>query len=657
MKKQGKYAILVLVLAALLVGVMRVLAANVSLEMGPPAEVIPTANKTVEISDPPVLAAGDELEAFVDGVLAAQLQAYHLAGATVAVVRGEEILLAKGYGYADITNGVPVDAATTLFRIGSITKLFTWTGVMQLAEEGALDLDADINAYLDFEIPATYPAPITLKQLMTHTAGFEEMGFGLFATGPQAMVSNETWLKARIPARVCEPGKVSAYSNYGSALAGYILERQAGMAYEDYVDGRILKPIGMENSTATQPLPDDLAGNMSQGYRYVGSNFAEGDFELVNGAPAGAISASAVDMAHFMLAHLNGGTYGDGRILSEATTATMHSRLWGADPRLNGWAYGFYEMNQNGRRVIGHGGDTRLFHSLLALLPDEKVGLFVSYNTETDSMAPQKLLEAFMDRYYPLITDALPQTPADTLVHAAQVAGSYRVNRAVYSRAGKIDSLFQPIFIQAGVDGTLTVPSPVGMMQFVEVAPYYYQQVGGEDKAVFWVDEVGQVSYTFINSFPMMAAERLPWYQSAILHLGLIVICLVVCLSVLVVAPIGYFVAREQGKRLDQPGLARMARWVLGMASVLCLAFVALYALSLQDPMVRLTGQRGLLDALSWVALLVVLCAVAAIGLNIQAWRKKYWRLVGRLHYTAVTVGMVIFAVLLVAYNQVGWQW
>ncbi len=654
-----KYSILILVLVVLLVVVIRLLATNVTIDMGVQENVLPAVGKPVDmpVPNPPVLLAGTELEAFIDGVMAAQMQAYHLAGATVALVQGDEILLAKGYGYSDAEKGVPVDATTTLFRIGSITKLFTWTGVMQLAERGLLDLDADIQTYLDFEIPATYPEPITLKHLMTHTAGFEEMGFGLFATGPEAMISNATWLKTQIPARVWEPGKLSAYSNYGSALAGYILERQSGMPYDAYVGRNILEPLGMENSTAVQPLPEDLEGNLSQGYRYVGTSFVAGDFELVNGAPAGAISASGVDMAHFMLAHLNGGAYGQGRILSEATAGTMHSRMWGADPRLNGWAYGFYEMSQNGRRVIGHSGDTRLFHSLLALLPDQKVGLFVSYNTETDSMAPQKLLEAFMDRYYPQSLAKIPQPPAETLAHAARVAGSYRLNRMSYSRAGKMSSLFQPLLVQAGKDGTLTLPSPVGMMRFVEVAPYFYQQVGGDDKAVFWVDETGKVTYTFLNSFPMMAAERLPWYESAITHLGMAATCLILCLSTLMVAPVGYFLAREHGERVEQPGLARMSRCILAAASLLCLAFVALYAFSLQDPMLRLTGQRGLLGAISWVALLVVLCGLVVLGLSVQAWRKKFWGLAGRLHYMAVTVGILIFAVLLVIYNQVGWQW
>jgi CubicO group peptidase (beta-lactamase class C family) len=598
-----------------------------------------------------------ELGAFLDHVLTEQLDTYHIAGATVIIVRDDEVLLAKGYGFADREAGLPVDPEATLFRIGSITKLFTWTAVMQLVEKGILDLDADINTYLDFTIPPTFPQPITLKHLMTHTAGFEEMGFGLFADSLETMVSNGQWLKTHIPARVREPGLVSAYSNYGSALAGYIVERQAGLPYEEYIERYILTPLRMTRTSAAQPLPGNMASAVSQGYRFNGTAFVAYDFELVNAAPAGSISASSIDMARFMIAHLNEGEYQGQRILSDRTTTTMHSRIWGADKRLNGWAHGFYELNQNGIRSIGHGGDTRLFHSLLALLPAEKVGFFVSYNTETNSMAPQELFTSFMDRYYPEALAELPPPPAGTLARASQVAGSYRVNRSVYTRAGKIDSLLQPLMVQAGKDGSLTIPTPMGVLHFVETAPYYYEQVGGDNKAVFWVDGSGRVTYSFINSFPMMAAERLPWYEASILHLSLAAVCLLFFLSTIVLALVGFFLSRLRSKPPVTARMAVVSRWMLVLASITCLAFVALYVVSLNDPMLRLTGQRGLLDLLGWIALFELLLAVTCAAFTLNAWAKRYWSLVGRLHYTAVTACAITFTILLVFYNQIGWQW
>jgi CubicO group peptidase (beta-lactamase class C family) len=626
-------------------------------EVSARTSVIGESGKLLSANTSPGLSDATDLEAFLDGIMAVQLETYHIAGSTVLVVRDGEILFSKGYGYANVATGVPVDPATTLFRIGSVTKLFTWTAVMQLAEQGVLDLDADMNTYLDFEIPTTYPEPITLKNLMSHTAGFEEMGFGMFATSPDAMVSNEQWLKTHIPARVQNPGEFSAYSNYGAALAGYIVERMSGMPYEDYINRNILTPLGMATTTAKQPLAGDQILKMSLGYVYAGGAFVAKDFELVNAAPAGSISAPATDIANFMIAHLNGGEYAGSRILDEASINLMHSQLWHADDRLNGWAYGFYEMNQNGYRVIGHGGDTQLFHSLLALIPDENVGVFVSYNTKTNSMAPQKLFELFMDRYYPGIPIETVAPPTDTVSRARQVTGSYRVNRSVYTRAGKIDSLLQPIVVQASTDGILTIPTPIGTMRFIEVSPYYYQQIGGNESVVFRVDQSGKVTHSFLNSFPMMAVERLPWYNAGIFHLALLLVSLLLSLSMLATTLVRLCAPRGAFDPKIQPRQARAARWILNITAALCLLFAVFYAISLSNSMLRLTGQRMILDILSWIALWIAILSLISTVLAAIAWSKGYWRLSGRIHYTLVTLGTVIFSVLMIVYHQIGWQW
>ena len=173
------------------------------------------------------------LEAFLDGVISSRLDKMNITGATLAVVKGEEILLTKGYGYTDLEERKPVDPKRTLFRMGSTSKLLTWTAVMQLKEQGKLDLQEDLNAYLDFPLPARLfkggeAEPVTIAHLLTHTPGFEDMGTGLMVASEDDMVSLEQYLKQYMPARVFEPGKVMAYSNYGTALAGYVVERIAG---------------------------------------------------------------------------------------------------------------------------------------------------------------------------------------------------------------------------------------------------------------------------------------------------------------------------------------------------------------------------------------------------------------------------------------------
>ena len=216
-----------------------------------------------------------EMEAFLDEELEREMRKHHIAGAAVSVVKDGELFFAKGYGSADFEKGIPVDPEQTNFRTGSIAKLFTWTAVMQLAEQGKLDLDEDINTYLDFRIPDTYPQPITLKHLMTHTAGFEDLYYGRLANDPNDLLPPREWLISHMPARVRPPGRYAAYSSYGAALAGYIVARVSGEPYDQYVQEHILDPLGMVHTTAKPSMPPNIRAHTSVGYTYENGAFKE----------------------------------------------------------------------------------------------------------------------------------------------------------------------------------------------------------------------------------------------------------------------------------------------------------------------------------------------------------------------------------------------
>src|SRR5829696_2450309 len=228
-----------------------------------------------------------EMEAFLDEELGREMEKYHIAGAAVSVVKDGELFFAKGYGYADLENKIPVDPEQTIFRIGSVGKLFTWTAVMQLVEQGKLDLDRDVNDYLDYKIPEAFGKPITLKHILTHTAGFDEQVKDIFMTSGAGPDLGQ-YMKTHIPARVYPPGTVTSYSNYATSLAGYVVERVSGRPFGDYVAENIFRPLGMTRSTFAQPLPPDLAPLMSQGYRLA----SEGPkpFEVIGPFPAGSLS-------------------------------------------------------------------------------------------------------------------------------------------------------------------------------------------------------------------------------------------------------------------------------------------------------------------------------------------------------------------------------
>src|SRR5215218_7552169 len=276
-----------------------------------------------------------EMEVFLDEELGKEMQKHHIAGAAVSVVKDGKLFFAKGYGSADLENGIPVDPERTNFRIGSIAKLFTWTAVMQLAEQGKLDLNEDINTYLDFRIPDTYPQPITLKDLMTHTAGFEDRYYERLAKDPNDLLPPREWLISHMPARVRPPGDIAAYSSYGAALAGYIVARVSGEPYDQYIQEHILNPLGMVHTTAQSSMPPDIRAHTSVGYKYEDGAFQVFPHYLGQPAivPAGGMQASATDMARFMIAHLQDGRYSDAniaeaRILKETTAQQMHSTVY-----------------------------------------------------------------------------------------------------------------------------------------------------------------------------------------------------------------------------------------------------------------------------------------------------------------------------------------
>ncbi|RYY43585.1 MAG: class A beta-lactamase-related serine hydrolase, partial [Sphingomonadales bacterium] len=370
-----------------------------------------------------------DVDTWLDGYMPYALGRGDIAGAVVVVVKDGAVLTQRGFGYSDVANRKPVDPATTLFRPGSTSKLFTWTAVMQQVEAGKIDLDADINTYLDFKIPPYDGKPITMRHLMTHTAGFEEIIKGLLAFDIALKPLGDI-LKERIPERIYQPGTTPAYSNYATALAGYIVERVSGQSFDTYVERNIFDRLGMQYASFRQPLPAKLKPFMSQGYE-AGSGKAQ-RFEIIGMAPAGALSASGADMGKFMLAFLNEG----GPLLKPATTAQMLTAQNLSVKGSNQMALGFYEEWINGRRAVGHGGDTVYFHTDLKIFPAEKVGIYISVNSQGAGGAPgavrTALVEGFADRYLPT-ADTAPVELATAKEHAKLLVGSWTNSRRVAS--------------------------------------------------------------------------------------------------------------------------------------------------------------------------------------------------------------------------------
>jgi CubicO group peptidase (beta-lactamase class C family) len=597
-----------------------------------------------------------ELEAFMDGLMTAHLTEKGIAGATVAVVGHDELLLLKGYGFADVAARTPVDPERTLFRIASVTKLFTATALMQLVQDGRLDLEADVNRYLDFEIPATFPDSITVRHLLTHTPGFEDDMRLLLSYDPADVLPLRDLLISTMPRRVRPPGAFAAYSNYGMTLGGYIVERVSGLSWEDYLERHIFEPLGMTRTTGRQPLPASVAGDMSESYLRARGGWERQRWEFDLGAPAGAISSTARDMGRFMLAHLGGGALSGARILDEETIRTMHARHFAHDPRIAGMALGFFEMSSHGVRIVGHGGNTAWFHNVLALIPERQLGIFVSYNTDTGAtLSYGPFLTAFLDHYVPDVP-APPEAPTDFAARVRGLTGAYRFNRMSYSTFQKAFGLVTTSSFRAA-DGALLARTPLGEMRLIEEEPLLFREEVGHGRVAFRTDDTGRATHAFLSLTPMMALERVPWHGLPALHFAVLGGGAVVFLGILLTGGVRS-IRRWRGIRGRTERSVVLGRRAVVVTAAAHLGFVAALAMLAVtvDMWEFFAGpMTGLKVALAFpvVAVVATLGAAAALGAAFRRGEGSRWarfRLAG-----AVLVAM-LFAWSLNYWNLLGWR-
>lgn len=496
-----------------------------------------------------------DADAWLDGFMPYALARGDVAGAVVVIVKDGQVVTQRGFGYADVAKRKPVDPATTLFRPGSTSKLYTWTAVMQLVEAGKLNLDADVNQYLDFKIPPFEGKPITLRNIMTHTAGFEEIIKGLIAFD-KPVPSLGAVLKHRIPERVYAPGTTPAYSNYATALAGYIVERASGMSFDDYVERNIFGRLGMQYATFRQPLPAKFVPHMSQGYE-LGSGEAK-KYELIGMAPAGAAAISGADMAKFMIAHLSDG----GPLLSPATAKQMHASQHNDIPAVNGMALGFYEQRINGRRGIAHGGDTMYFHSDLRIFPEDKVGLFISMNSDGKEGVTRvlrgRLMEEFADRYLPAANKAPPVELPTAKEHAKLLVGSWTNSRRIESSFAKIVGLLGDTKVGLDADGRPVIPALTSAggspRKLIEVEPFVWQDAYGHERLAAQVVDGKVVRWSFGEVSPFMIWYRTPGALDSAWLMPALMFAIAVIFLTALAWPIGWFTRRRYGAQLALQG-------------------------------------------------------------------------------------------------------
>ncbi len=536
----------------------------------------------IDPASPPQLTAVD-LNAWLDGFVPYALSNADIVGAVVTVVRDGQVIANRGFGYSDLEHRTPVDPDRTLFRPGSTSKLFTWTAVMQLVERGLIDLDADVNTYLDFEIPDYRGAPLTMRHIMTHTSGFEEVVRNLIVSDPELAGSTALgdYLRENIPARIYPPGTMPAYSNYATALAGYIVERLSKEPFAEYVQRHIFDPLGMQHSTFLQPPPEALQASMSLGYKNIKDGKAQ-VFEIIPASPAGASSVTGADMARFMNAHLAAGA----GLMQPETARLMHDTIDKQFPGVNSMALGFYRDDLNGQRIIGHGGDTQWFHTNLALLLDQNVGVFVSVNSGgAPELGPRLLrwefMAGFMDRYFPAPRTAPVALPT-AREHGALVAGDYES-----ARRAETNPLLALYFLgQTSVkmlpDGDLVGPGLPDVngekKHWREVEPWVWQAVGSDERMGARVEGGRVTAIAFEPLAFAIPSTRAPWWRSKSLLLPLLVVAGVVFTLTLLAWPIRAIARRAHRVPFPYTGVRAKAHRIAPAASFLMLAYFGAWA-------------------------------------------------------------------------------
>ena len=511
---------------------------------------------------------------------------------------------------------------------------------MQLVEQGKIDLDADINQYLDFAIPAGFGKPVTMRHVMTHTAGFEDGIRGLW-TNAAKVEQLRAYLVESMPHRIFAPGAVSAYSNYGATLAGYVVQRVSGEPFNAYVARHISGPLAMSRTTFSQPLSAELAPDVSLGYNRASHGATK--FEVVI-APAGGLSTSGPDMARFMLAFLQGGSLDGQRILKPESVALMHARQWAADPRENAMGLGWLGWSYNGHSLIGHGGDTLFFHTSMDLIPQQQTGLFLVYNSNgKNGRLGGVVLRSFMDRYFP--NRAPPAKPAGARGNGAELAGTYLSSRRGQSTMGYMFAMLDQTRVSVNPDGSVSTSKVLAhgapAKRWSETAPGFWSGQDGQQRHLIF-RQVTDGSWEFSNGGAANVFQRSAWYQHAFLVTGLLGFAVLICILSIAAVPVVWWRRRSRPAR---SAAAAGQRPVHGAAALCLLAWGVsggVLALAMFDKQLVASSSYDL-----WIRTMQAAIWLHVIGSAVLLWVSRHaWRADGHSIWTRSHQALVALACL-----------
>ena len=605
-----------------------------------------------------------EIEAFVDDFWAGQMRPLGIPGAVFVLVRGDQILLAKGYGLADVEQGVPVDPGETLFAIGSVSKAVTASAVMQLVERGQLDLDAPVDEVLtSMQVGDRCAEPVTTAHLLTHSAGLDERVIGAFVTSPDDLLPLAEYVARDLPPCIRPPGQEMSYSNHAYALAGLVVQDVSRLPFEQYVEENIFRPLEMRHSTFRQPLPAELEAQRCTGYIFA-PEMQPAPHTYGNFGPSGSMWATGQDMGRYLIAQLRGGLTGGETVFEPESLNRMHQRQFSQDPRLEGWTYGFFEHMENGERLIGKDGDSPGFSSALYLMPERDLGFFFSYNATvpTGQLVDDPRLAFpghFVEHYFPGDGTLRPARPSGA---AERLSGPYRWSRYGHT---SIDKILSPMSIlqwrvRAHPDGslTLTYPSLLGELSshWVEVEPGLFQNQASGQYLAYRENGRGRVTHIYTKITEEGVLERVSWYETLVFQAALLGFVVLTFGSALIVCGVDT-VKRIRSARRDRRADRSPAPWLSGLLAGLGLLFLIGLAFSVVQSMaVRAPEVPPYMLGLLILPLTAIVLTLALLVYALLAWVHRRGSLLERIYSSVVVLAGAAFVWFAWYWNLLGFK-
>lgn len=605
-----------------------------------------------------------EIASFLDGLVEMARLRDQLPGVVVVVVEGDQLLLSHGWGYARVDERVAADPAASLFRVASVSKVVTATALMILQQRGQLRLDDPVSKHLDLPVFAD-AVPVTLAQLLSHQAGFEDGYLGhFFAADAASDHELEDYLTRYAPARVRPPGQLNSYCNYCTAVLGAVVAKVSGRPFEDAIEELVLGPAGMRRSTFREhpgvaregSMPELLVPLRAQGYRHNGTEqVANGNLWTHRGmAPAGGLQSTAEDMARFMRLHLNAGSIDGIAVIAPDALAQMHNELTRQHPAAAANAHGFWSRRIGGLLTLEHGGALLNFYSNLVLLPERGIGIFVSTNGAKGRQLTQDLPRLLIERFVGA-RPVLPRPLADSAESLQRYVGIYRSTRRNHSTFEKASALLGgDTRVDVRPEGWLRLSGPLGSTRYVasDVATHTFLAEDDGSSIGFGVDADGQPDRIYPN-YGHTVLQRVPWYARSELFMA-------IAAGVLLLSLLRVLGLRVRRAAPAHP-LEHTAAWVAWLGAA---AWIA-YAAGLYRAMVALGKPENMAlvrypdQAIVWT-LSIGLCAAVLSVLALLLWpavmRQGHWPWWRRWHYGVFVLSTLPMIALLLYWKLLGFH-